>query len=309
MTNWLAPLQRRQPDLFQYPLITLTLVAKARTFIMPSGWLTFILLVLIASHHADASISPVQENQSVSKVAQQAAENLDNYKRAAVEAQHKAEADPSETNLFLYASSLMKLDYHAAETIYRFAIGKFPVSVRLHVGLASALEAQSNLDEAAAELYRAAELAPADPHPLEFLVATEYIPQALFLKVVNGLYQLHQRYPQDGLILFDYEMVRSNRYTDKSQIPEDFVRILKEAIRLTPLLPEAYFQLSLVYEEQNAYVEEVRALRRAVQLSPQDEHYRYNLAMAYRQLGDKNAFLRELSLFEQLHHQLSGPKP
>ena len=228
-------------------------------------------------------------------------------KKAALEAQHSAESDPSEPNLFLYASSLMKLDYPSAEKIYRFGIGKYPDSVRLHAGLASALWAQSRLDEGAAELYRAAEIAPDDPHPLEFLAAAGHIPAALTQKVAEGLRNLHQRYPQDGLILFDYEMVVSNRCCANGPTPDDFVPTLREAIRLTPQLPEAHFQLSLVYEQEGEYSKELQALREAVHLAPEDEHYRYNLAMLYKRQGDTQGFQRELSAFLKLRNSPAKP--
>ena len=274
---------------------------------MLSGCRLFLLLSFVASHTTPAALVAMQESKAPAPGARHSAQSLDSYKKSALEAQRLAEADPSEPNLFLYASSLMKLDSHSAETIYRFAIDKYPGSVRLHAGLASALEAQSNRDEAAAELCRAADLAPTDPHPLEFLLAAQYIPQALREKVTRGLRQLHQLYPQDGLILFDYEMARTNRYTESSSpVPPDFVAILKQAIRLTPRLPEAYFQLSLVDDEKGAYLEEVQALRHAVQLAPQDEHYRYNLAMAYKRLGNNDAFLSEMSVFRKMHESSSG---
>jgi tetratricopeptide (TPR) repeat protein len=102
-------------------------------------------------------------------------------------------------------------------------------------------------------------------------------------------------------------MARTNRYTESSSpVPPDFVAILKQAIRLTPRLPEAYFQLSLVDDEKGAYLEEVQALRHAVQLAPQDEHYRYNLAMAYKRLGNNDAFLSEMSVFRKMHESSSG---
>lgn len=237
-------------------------------------------------------------------------QNLDSYKRTALEAQRMAEADPSEANLFQYASSLLKLDYHSAEIIFRFAIDKYPNSVRLHAGLASALEGQSQLDEAAAELCRAAELAPADPHPLEFLVATQYIPPALSKKVLDGLLRLHRLYLRDGLILFDYEMVLSNRYTDSSSpLPPDFVSILKEAIRLTPRLPEAYFQLSFVYDDKRAFAKEVQVLHRAVELCPQDARFRFRLAMAYKRLGNNDLYQKEMSIFQQIHAHSEVVKP
>jgi len=230
-------------------------------------------------------------------------------KQAALKAQREAESDPSEANLFQYASSLMKLDYASAEKIYRFGIGKYPDSVRLHAGLASALWAQGRHDEGADELWRAAEIAPDDPHPLEFLVATEYVPASLTQKVAEALRQLHHRYPQDGLILFDYEMVVSNRYSMNATIPDDFVPTLQEAIRLTPQLPQAYFQLSVAYEQQKAYEKALQALRQAVPLAPDDEHYRYNLAMLYKKMGNKEAFQRELSAFLKMHNSSSKPSP
>lgn len=263
--------------------------------------LTILFLVLFTVLKAPTTIIALQDNENAPKEQAPRKPKVENLKRQALEAQRLAEADPSEANLFDYASALMKLDYVSAETIYRFAVEKYPDSVRLHAGLASALWALGKPDDGAVELCRAAELDPADPHPLEFLAAAEHIPSSLYQQVLDGLRQLRQRYPQDGLVLFDYEMVLSNRYQDKSQVPRGFVTTLKEAIRLTPKLTQAYFELSLVYDEQKAYAEEAQVLRHAVQLSPQNEQYRYNLAMAYKRLGNKEAFLRELSTFQKMH--------
>lgn len=262
------------------------------------------VLLAIALWSAVPSFSQLaQENHSSPSAANP---SLSPNKQAALEAQRRAEADPSEANLFLYASSLMKLDYPSAEKIYRFAIGKYPDSVRLHAGLASALWAQGQLDEGAAELCRAAEIAPDDPHPLEFLVAAGHVPASLAQRVTGGLRSLHDRYPQDGLILFDYEMAVSNRCCADAPLPDDFVPTLKEAIRLSPKMPEAHFQLSLAYEKQGEYPKELEALRNAVQLAPDDEHYRYNLAMLYKRMRNTAGFKREMSAFLKLHN--SQPK-
>lgn len=267
--------------------------------------LTTLVLVLMVLLKAPAAVNAIQDNTSAPNEQAPRKPKGESLKRQALEAQRRAEADPSEANLFDYASALMKLDYVSAETIYRFAVGKYPDSVRLHAGLASALWALGKPDDGAVELCRAAELDPADPHPLEFLAAAEHIPSSLYQQVLDGLRQLRRRYPQDGLVLFDYEMVLSNRYEDRSRVPEDFVTTLKEAIRLTPKLPQAYFELSLVYDGEKAYAEEAEALHHAVQLSPQNEQYRYDLAMAYKRLGNKEAFQRELSIFQKMHSDSS----
>ena len=263
-----------------------------------------LLLALLVAPNAPAAIAWMQEDSSERSSAGPAKPTLDDYKRIALQAQRIADSDPSESNLFQYASSLMKLDYHSAEVIYRFALEKYPDSVRLHVGLASTLGSQSDYDAAAAELLMAADLAPADPHPLEFLVATQAIPPAMAKRAADGLLRLHRMYPQDGLILFDYEMVLSNRYIDNtSPVPADFEEQLKEAIRLNPRLHEAYFQLGIVYDDHKAYADEIQLLCQAVQLSPENEQYRYHLAIAYKRLGDKAAFLKEMSIVQQMLSQ------
>lgn len=263
-----------------------------------------LLLVLLVAPNARAVLAGMQEGSSERSSAGAAKPTLDEYKRISFHAQRLAESNPSEDNLFVYASSLMNLDYHSAAVIYAYALQKYPDSVRLHVGLASALGSQSDYDGAAAEFLKAADLAPADPHPLEYLLRTQAIPPAMAERVADGLLRLHRMYPQDGLILFDYEMVLSNRYNDStSPVPSDFVEQLKEAVRLTPHLPEAYFQLGLVYDEGKAYADEVQVLRRAVQLSPLDEQYRYHLAMAYKRHGNKAAFLKEMSTIQQMLSQ------
>lgn len=266
-----------------------------------------VLLVLVSWYVAPAFSLGLQDGKTAPGSEPKPEPELSAHKKAALEAQRRAEADPSEANLFFYASSLMKLDYPSAEKIYRFGIGKYPDSVRLHAGLASALWAQGRVDEGAAELYRAAEIAPDDPHPLEFLVAAGHIPASLSQKVADGLRNLHHRYPRDGLILFDYEMAVSYRCCGNDPVPDDFVSTLEEAIRLTPQLPEAHFQLSLVYEQQGEYSKELEALRRAVQLAPENEQYRYNLAMLYKKMGNTERFQKELSAFLKLHN--SPPKP
>jgi tetratricopeptide (TPR) repeat protein len=275
---------------------------------MSSGRLAVLLLMLVAALQvSEAAVSPQQGNAQ--SQAPQTVRPPSAAKAAAMEAQRKAEADPSEANLFLYASSLMKVNYPAAETIYRYAVSKYPDSVRLHAGLASALWVQGQRDEGARELCKAAELDPDDPHPLEFLALTGEIPDPLYPQVVAGLDRLRRRYPKDGLILFDYEMVVSKRSDNTSQVPKDFLPTLKEAVRLTPQLPEAYYQMSLVYDDQKDYADEADVLRHAVELSPKDDHYRYHLAMAYKKLGNKEAFKKQLSIVQKTHQQSNPPLP
>ncbi len=215
-----------------------------------------------------------------------------NDKAAAIEYQKAATIDPSEANVFDFGMSLFRLDHNAAITILRYGVQKYPQSVRLRVALGVVLYADGKSLEGAQLLVDAEDLNPADPHPMELLADTEIVPPALAPRVVELLASLHKKYPKDGLILFDYTMAQSGRWSNtKDAMPPHFVESLQEAIRLNPKLPQAYFQLGLVYGQQGKYAEEIRVLQKAISLDATKEEYYYRLAFAYRKTGDE----REIS--------------
>jgi tetratricopeptide (TPR) repeat protein len=71
---------------------------------------------------------------------------------------------------------------------------------------------------------------------------------------------------------------------------------------LTPQLPQAYYQLSLISAQQRNYPEEIRFLKKAISLDPGNEEYHYRLAFAYRNSGDEAKFREELNEFQRLHN-------
>ncbi len=80
--------------------------------------------------------------------------------------------------------------------------------------------------EGAQLLCEAEDLNPSDPHPMEILADTEIVPPALAPKITSQLASLHKRYPNDGLILFDYTMVQSGRWSnDKAATASTFHRV------------------------------------------------------------------------------------
>jgi tetratricopeptide (TPR) repeat protein len=225
-----------------------------------------------------------------------------NDKAAAIEYQKAATIDPSETNVFDFGMSLFHLDHNAAITILRYGVQKYPQSVRLHVALGVVLYADGKSLEGAQLLVEAEDLNPSDPHPMELLSDTEIVPPTLAPKVVALFASLRKKYPNDGLILFDYTMAQSGRWSNaKDAMPPHFAESLQEAIRLNPKLPQAYFQLGLVYGQQGKYGEEIRVLQKAISLDPTKEEYYYRLAFAYRKTGDEEKFRQALDEFQKLH--------
>lgn len=231
------------------------------------------------------------------------------YRGAAVEYQVAATMDPTENNIFNFGTALFRLDYASATEILRYGLGKFPNSIKLRVALATALYAQGSSQEGATLLCEAGELAPSDPHPMEVLADTELVPLSILPRAVNLMENLRRQYPDDGLILYDYIMVKSKRWSgDTTALPEDFIHSLTLALTLNPKIPQAYYSLALAYDLKKLYSKEIAALRHAVELDPDKEQYHYRLAFAYRASGNMRGFRDELKKYQQLHEKFSPVK-
>jgi tetratricopeptide (TPR) repeat protein len=177
------------------------------------------------------------------------------------------------------------------------------------VALGAVLYVEGKSLEGAQLLCDAEDLNPSDPHPLEILAETEIIPPTLLPGVTSRFASLRRRYPDDGLILFDYTMVKSGRWSNhKDAVPPHFTDSLKAALSLNPRLPQVYYQLGLVYAQQGKYAEEIRALKKAISLDPIEDEYHYRLAFAYRKSGDEEKFHEELDEFQKLNHKNSDGK-
>jgi tetratricopeptide (TPR) repeat protein len=202
--------------------------------------------------------------------------------------------------------SLFRLDHNSAITILRYGVQKYPQSVKLHVALGTVLYADGKSVEGAKLLCDAEDLNPSDPHPMEILADTEIVPPALAPRVTSLFAELHRKYETDGLILFDYTMVESGRWSnDRDAEPLHFADSLRAALRLNPRLPQVYYQLSLISAQQRNYQEEVQFLKKAISMDPGKDEYHYRLAFAYKKSGDEAKFREELSEFEKLHNATS----
>jgi tetratricopeptide (TPR) repeat protein len=223
-------------------------------------------------------------------------------KAAAVQFQLAAKMEPTEQRTFDFGTSLMKVDFGAAATVLEYGVRTFPGSVKLRVGLGLALLAQDRIVEGATLLCQASELDPSDPHPMEVLADAKVVPRAVEPEVEKHLADLHRRYPADGLLLYDYAMVRSGRWSgDKGKTDPELVSGLKSALALDPHLSEASFELSQIDDQAKDYPEEIADLEKAIAVSPEVEQYHYHLAFAYRQHGDEQQFQQQLAVYQTLH--------
>ena len=224
------------------------------------------------------------------------------FKAVAAEYQRAAQMLPSEENLFAFGTSLMKIDFGAATSVLQYGLTKYPSSVKMHVALGLAFYAQGRAGEGAALLCEAAALDPSDAHPMEVLADTRVVPRPIQPDALRHLADLSRRYPDDGLILFDYAMVKSGRLSgEKAATSTEFLELVKHALTLNPRLAKAYFELSTVYAQAKDYASQIEVLRKAVEIEPENERYHFALAFAYRNAGKSVEFQEELKRYTKLH--------
>src|SRR5439155_13844671 len=97
-------------------------------------------------------------------------ERAGNLAGAADEYQRAAHADPTEGHLFDWGNNLLQLRvFEDAAQVFAAAVARHPESARLHVGLGIAHYSQGQYEEAVTSFCRAADLAPSDARPYQFL--------------------------------------------------------------------------------------------------------------------------------------------
>jgi tetratricopeptide (TPR) repeat protein len=81
---------------------------------------------------------------------------------------------------------------------------------------------------------------------------------------------------------------------------------LNSVLTANPLDAEAVLQLGIACAGLNLLEESVKAFRRAIELAPGRGEAVYQLAMAYKALGDRENFLKQRKVLEKLDPDLAG---
>jgi tetratricopeptide (TPR) repeat protein len=230
------------------------------------------------------------------------------FRAAARQYQIAAQEDASEQNIFDFAKSLLKFQGDPAEKIFRYGTEKYPHSVRLHVGLGSALYAQGESTKAAEEMCEAARIDPTDPHPMEMIGETEHVPPSLEAEISARLASLVHQYPRNGKLLYYYAMVQSGLWSGRRSASPQTVPLLQRAVTLDPQLTRAHFYLAEIEEQNQQFAQAVENYRKAVELNPSNDQYLYRLAFAYKEAGNGPMFQKEIEKFRSAHAHKKSPE-
>ena len=229
-----------------------------------------------------------------------------NFVTAANEFEIAAHMDPSESNLFDWASELLvHRTLEPSIEIFRQATQRYPQSSRLAIGLGMALYSLGKYDDAVASLLHAADLSPADPRIYPFLSRAYDSSPGQADEVIKRFRRFADLEPRNGRALYYYAMSlwKGKRAQDPSLDLHQIESLLTKSIELDPTLADAQLQLGNLYSDQSKYADAIPHYKRALELNTDlaDAHYR--LGQAYVRTGEKDRAQQELQVYQQLRAQ------
>jgi tetratricopeptide (TPR) repeat protein len=230
---------------------------------------------------------------------------------AADQFQRAAHLDPIEEHLFDWGDNLLQLRaYDPAVEVFVASVKRFPQSARLRIGLGIAQYYRGEYQDAVRSFCDAADLAPSDPRPYQFLGEMYGVSPEMAKEISTRLARFVETHPNNALAHFQYAM-SLRKDAGEAAGPDDLRRIedlLKRAVQLDPRLARGFFELGVLQAEQQRHDEAIDNLRRATTLQPSLSQAHYRLALVYQRTGRKDLAARELETFRQLTAASGGDK-
>ena len=229
-----------------------------------------------------------------------------NFVVAANEYETAAHQDPSESNLFDWASELlMHRTLEPAIEIFRTSAERYPDSARMAIGLGIALYSRGNYDDAIRSLLRASDLNPNDERCYFFLSKAYDSSPSQANEVIERFRRFSEQQPGNAHAYYYYAMSlwKGKRAQDPSLDRQQIESLLRKAVTLDPKLADAHLQLGNLYSDQGKYAESIPEYEQALNGSskPADAHYR--LAQAYVHTGQKDKAQEQFQVYQQLRAQ------
>ena len=233
-------------------------------------------------------------------------EKSGNFVAAEHEYESAAHMDPSESNLFDWASELLlhrTLD--PAVQIFSEAAERYPKSPRLAIGLGMAFYSRGNYDDAVKALLKAADLDPSDARCYYFLSKAYDSSPGQADEVIQRFRRFSELQPRNGHALYYYAMSlwKGRRAQDSNVDFSQIESLLKNAVELDAKFPEAHLQLGNLYSDQKKYSDAAPQYEQALGLNSDlaDAHYR--LGQAYVHLGKRDEAQQQLQVYQKLRAQ------
>ena len=214
-----------------------------------------------------------------------------------------AHMDPSEENLFDWASEmLLHMTYEPAITVYKEGARRFPDSPRMWIGLGLTLYSRGKYDEAVKALIKAVDLSPNDARCYLFLSKAYDSSPALADDVIQRFRRYAEAQPGNALAQYYYALSlwKGKRSGDLTVDLSTVESLLRKSVALNDALPEAHVQLGNLYDEQHSYEKSIPEYVRALELNPNLSDAHYRLGTDYVHVGQKDRAQQEFDIYRKL---------
>ncbi len=228
------------------------------------------------------------------------------YVAAANEFETAAHQDPSESNLFDWASELlMHRTLEPAIQVFRESAERYPDSPRIAIGLGIALYSRGNYDDAIKSLIRAADLKPSDPRTYFFLSKAYDSSPTQADQVIERFRRFSEQQPNNAQANYYYAMSlwKGKRAQDPTLDLHQIESLLQKAVQLDPKLSDAHLQLGNLYSDQAKYAESIPEYVKALETKSDIADAHYRLGQAYVHTGQKEKAQEQLQIYQQLRAQ------
>ncbi|MFH1574647.1 MAG: tetratricopeptide repeat protein, partial [Acidobacteriota bacterium] len=192
--------------------------------------------------------------------------------------------EPSESNFVaLGYEFLSHWNWKEAESIFAFALERFPDSWRLRVGLGAAFLGQNEHEKATQLFLQSIDIRPDDPLGYRLLVQSFPEASESFEKAVRRFDEFHAANPDNPWAAY-YRTLASWRSGLRGlpAMPEEkSVGLLRGAVREKPDLVEAHFLLGEIHFGAKRWQEAISAYELAVRHDPDhmEAHYKLGLSL------------------------------
>jgi len=247
-----------------------------------------------------------QDTAELHNLLGQVEEKQGNFVAAANEFEAAAHKDPTESNIFDWASELLlHRTLEPAIEVFRNGAERYPTSARLVIGLGIAYYSRGIYDQAVKSLLRGADLSPSDSRCYLFLSKAYDSSPDQADDVIQHFRRFSELQPNDARAQYYYaiSLWKGKRAQDPAVDFTQIEALLRKAIALDPKLAEAHFQLGNLLSDQSHYAEAIPEYEAALESNSDlpDAHYR--LGQAYMRSGQKEKAQAQLAIYQQQRAQ------